>query len=40
LYELWSKKDPDYFGKISTQMQGMRCLRQDPWECTMSFICS
>ena len=25
---------------ISINLPGVRCLRQDPWECTLSFICS
>ena len=40
LYKDWSVKDPNLFGSIATQMVGIRCLRQDPFECTMSFICS
>ena len=38
LYKLWSERDPKYFAKIP--LYGVRCLRQDPWECTLSFICS
>jgi N-glycosylase/DNA lyase len=38
LYKVWSEKDPKYFAKIP--LKGIRCLRQDPWECTLSFICS
>ena len=40
LYEEWSRRDPEFFAKIATPMIGIRCLRQDPFECTMSFICS
>ena len=39
-YNKWSEKDPKYFAKIAKPLKGMRCLRQDPWECTLSFICS
>jgi len=39
-YSEWSQADPKYFAKIAEPLGGMRCLRQDPWECTMSFICS
>ena len=39
-YEEWSAKDPKYFAKIAKPLEGVRCLRQDPWECTISFICS
>lgn len=40
LYTDWSERDPKYFGAIAKPLLGMRCLRQDPWECTLSFICS
>ena len=40
LYADWSKRDPSYFGKIASPLHGVRCLRQDPFECTLSFICS
>lgn len=40
MYEEWSERDPNYFKKIAGPMAGIRCLRQDPFECTMSFICS
>jgi len=40
LYTDWSKRDPKYFEPIAKPLIGMRCLRQDPWECTISFICS
>lgn len=25
---------------MASKLIGIRCLRQDPWECTLSFICS
>jgi len=40
LYKQWSEADPKLFGVIATKLFGIRCLRQDPWECTLSFICS
>ena len=40
LYAVWSKRDPKYFAPIAKPLVGVRCLRQDPWECTLSFICS
>jgi len=40
LYKHWSERDVKYFGKVSDKLTGIRCLRQDPWECTLSFICS
>uniref|UniRef100_A0A7S3CP34 DNA-(apurinic or apyrimidinic site) lyase n=1 Tax=Strombidium rassoulzadegani TaxID=1082188 RepID=A0A7S3CP34_9SPIT len=39
-YEQWTQRDPKYFKQVSQQIGGVRCLRQDPWECTLSFICS
>merc|ERR1712086_226992 len=39
-YDDWTKRDPKYFAPISERLEGCRCLRQDPWECTISFICS
>jgi N-glycosylase/DNA lyase len=27
-------------GKALTQLQGLRLIRQDPWECVISFICA
>lgn len=39
-YADWSRRDPKYFAPIAAPLLGMRCLRQDPWECTLSFICS
>ena len=32
--------DPKYFAPIAENLEGVRCLRQDPWECAISFICS
>jgi N-glycosylase/DNA lyase len=40
LYNTWSDRDPKFFGKVASPLVGIRCLRQDPWECTLSFICS
>ena len=40
MYTIWSKRCPKYFAPIAEPLLGMRCLRQDPWECTLSFICS
>lgn len=40
LYDDWSERDPKFFKPIAKPLLGMRCLRQDPWECTLSFICS
>lgn len=40
LIEFWSTKD-DYFKKIAnSDLKGLRILRQDPWECLISFLCS
>lgn len=40
LYSQWSEKDA-HFKKIATsQFEGIRILRQDPWENLCSFICS
>ena len=39
-YKEWSTKDPKYFKQVGLSLPGVRCLRQDPWECTISFICS
>ncbi|CEP18863.1 hypothetical protein [Parasitella parasitica] len=38
-YKRWSKVDPN-FAKKSMNLQGIRMLRQDPWENLISFICS
>ena len=40
LYKTWSERDPKFFGKVASPLVGIRCLRQDQWECTLSFICS
>ena len=40
LYKIWSERDKKYFAQIASPLVGIRCLRQDPWECTLSFICS
>jgi N-glycosylase/DNA lyase len=39
LYAEWSAKDK-HFKEIAKHIEGVRCVRQDPWECTISFICS
>ncbi|KAI8068801.1 DNA glycosylase [Thamnidium elegans] len=38
-YQKWSKVDPN-FSKKAIYFQGIRILRQDPWENLISFICS
>lgn len=38
-YKRWSKIDPN-FAKKAIHFQGIRMLRQDPWENLISFICS
>ncbi|KAI8056287.1 DNA glycosylase [Gilbertella persicaria] len=38
-YERWSALDAN-FAKKAAQFQGIRMLRQDPWENLISFICS
>eukprot|EP00586_Coscinodiscus_wailesii_P014524 CAMPEP_0172521056 /NCGR_PEP_ID=MMETSP1066-20121228/292357_1 /TAXON_ID=671091 /ORGANISM="Coscinodiscus wailesii, Strain CCMP2513" /LENGTH=618 /DNA_ID=CAMNT_0013303907 /DNA_START=242 /DNA_END=2099 /DNA_ORIENTATION=+ len=40
LYDEWSRADPDRMGQITAAIPGVRVLRQDPWECLISFICS
>lgn len=35
----WSRKDAR-MAQIASHLRGMRVLRQDPWECLVSFICS
>ena len=40
LYADWSARDPDRFGRLATPFQGVRLLRQEPWECLVSFVCS
>ncbi|KAN0112093.1 DNA glycosylase [Russula decolorans] len=39
LYDGWSEKDP-VFSKLRGRFEGIRMLRQDPWENLISFICS
>jgi len=39
LYAEWSARDK-HFAEVSAHIEGVRCVRQDPWECTLSFICS
>ncbi|KAL4246100.1 type-1 OGG1 family protein [Abortiporus biennis] len=39
LYEQWAKSDP-VFHNLKDRFQGVRILRQDPFECLLSFICS
>lgn len=39
LYKEWCKRDPR-FQTNSSKFQGIRILRQDPWENLISFICS
>ncbi|GJE90882.1 8-oxoguanine DNA glycosylase [Phanerochaete sordida] len=39
LYEEWSDRDP-VFRKLRHRFSGIRLLRQDPFECLLSFICS
>jgi N-glycosylase/DNA lyase len=39
LYEEWSARDP-IFARFAQKFQGVRMLRQDPFECLCSFICS
>jgi len=39
LYKQWSAKDSN-FNKKAPKFTGVRMLRQDPWENTISFICS
>ncbi|TCD66017.1 8-oxoguanine glycosylase ogg1 [Steccherinum ochraceum] len=39
LYSQWSKLDP-VFHKLKDRFEGIRVLRQDPFECLLSFICS
>jgi N-glycosylase/DNA lyase len=38
-YKRWSKLDAN-FAKKAVHFQGIRILRQDPWENLISFICS
>ncbi|THH27499.1 hypothetical protein EUX98_g6691 [Antrodiella citrinella] len=39
LYSQWSKADP-VFQNLKDRFEGIRILRQDPFECLLSFICS
>ncbi|KAI0093510.1 DNA glycosylase [Irpex rosettiformis] len=39
LYEHWGKRD-SVFLKVKERFSGIRILRQDPFECLLSFICS
>ncbi|KAF8798192.1 N-glycosylase/DNA lyase [Phlegmacium glaucopus] len=39
LYKQWAQRDP-VFAKFQERFEGIRMLRQDPWENLMSFICS
>jgi N-glycosylase/DNA lyase len=39
LYGEWAERDP-VFAKLRTRFEGIRMLRQDPWENLISFICS
>ncbi|KAI0341835.1 N-glycosylase/DNA lyase [Trametopsis cervina] len=39
LYEQWGTRDP-VFHKLKNRFSGIRMLRQDPFECLLSFICS
>ncbi|KAF5381049.1 hypothetical protein D9615_004037 [Tricholomella constricta] len=39
LYDEWSVRDP-VFARMQSRFQGIRVLRQDPWENLISFICS
>jgi len=36
----WISREPERLGLIVGHLKGMRLLRQDPLECTISFICS
>ncbi len=39
LYKLWGQGCPR-MKTVTTALPGVRVLRQDPWECLISFICS
>ncbi|KAI0082810.1 N-glycosylase/DNA lyase [Panus rudis PR-1116 ss-1] len=39
LYEQWAEADP-VFKRLQDRFEGIRMLRQDPFECLLSFICS
>ena len=37
LYKDWRQRDPGLFGTVdTTRAQGVRVLRQDPWECLVA----
>ncbi|ORX39905.1 DNA glycosylase [Kockovaella imperatae] len=42
LFADWRKRDPKLFGvaEVGSRAQGVRVLRQDPWECLIAFITS
>lgn len=40
IYKEFAAKDPIFFGAICSFFPGVRVIRQDPFECLMSFICS
>ncbi|KAF8635610.1 hypothetical protein AX15_000250 [Amanita polypyramis BW_CC] len=39
LYSEWASRDLN-FARLQHRFSGIRVLRQDPWECLVSFICS
>lgn len=39
-YAAWSAVDPGRFGRVAAAVPGVRILRQDPWECLVSFTAS
>ncbi|KAK2460831.1 hypothetical protein APHAL10511_007301 [Amanita phalloides] len=39
LYNDWASRD-HHFARLQHRFSGIRILRQDPWECLVSFICS
>jgi N-glycosylase/DNA lyase len=39
LYDQWSESDP-VFGKLKSRFEGIRVLRQDPWENLVSCVLS
>lgn len=40
LSNVWCAADPNYYAKLAAKLPGARMLRQDPYECLFSFICS
>jgi N-glycosylase/DNA lyase len=40
LYATWSSQDPKRLSRIAKCIPGVRLVKQDPWECLVSFICS